>query len=167
MAWELFSQQSNKVVFMDLTLTITNGKISTKLYAKPMVLHLYIPPFSCHTPGISTGLIHGHFFRAMMLCTHQHDIDRELSSFLQHLLERGYTLPYLLPIFLLAEHKALTHWSNYLHQHTNLPTHLSPQSAQNDAAFLHLPFHPANPPSANIQHIWCSTVLTPPTKPLL
>ena len=76
--WE-FSQRSNEVVFMDLSLTITNGRIATSLYAKPMALHLYIPPFSCHAPGISLGLIYGHFFRVMMLCSHQHDIEQELS----------------------------------------------------------------------------------------
>ena len=84
--WE-FSPRSNKVVFMDLSLTITNGRIATSLYAKPMALHLYIPPFSCHAPGISSGLIYGHFFRVMMLCSHQHDIEQELSSFLHCLLD--------------------------------------------------------------------------------
>ena len=164
LTWE-FSERSNEVVFMDLTLKITNGKITTKLYAKPMALHLYIPPFSCHAPGVSTGLIHGHFFRVMLLCTHQHDINRELSSFLQRLLDRGYTLPYLLPIFLSAEQKALSHRSTYLQQQTNpLPNHPR-QLTHNDAAFLHLPFHPANPPSTTIQHLWRSTILAPPTKP--
>ncbi len=43
LTWEC-SQRSNKVVFMDLTITLTNGKITTKLFAKPMALHLYIPP---------------------------------------------------------------------------------------------------------------------------
>lgn len=164
--WEL-SQRSNEVVFMDLTITITNGKISTKLYAKPMALHLYIPPFSCHTPGISMGQINGHFFRVMMLCTHQHEIDHELSNFLHRLLDRRYTLPYLLPIFLSTEQKAPAHQSNYLHQHINPPTHHQKQNPQNDATFLHLPFHPTNPPSTNIQQIWRSTVLTPPMKPPL
>jgi hypothetical protein len=47
-----FSQCSNEVIFMDLTIMLTNGKISTKLYAKPMVLYLF-PPFSYHAPCIA------------------------------------------------------------------------------------------------------------------
>jgi hypothetical protein len=98
----------------------------------------------------------------MMLCTHQHDIEHELSSFLHRLLDRGYTLLFLLAIFLSAEQKALTHQSNYLQPQTN-----PQQTTHNNATFLHLQFHPANPPSTNIQHIWCSTISTPPAKPPL
>ena len=74
---------------MDLTITLTNGKITTKLYAKPMVLNLYIPPFSCHASGMAAGHIHGQFYRFIMLCTYQHDIKQELSIFFQCLLDRG------------------------------------------------------------------------------
>jgi hypothetical protein len=165
LTWE-FSQRSTEVVFMDLTITLTNGKISTKLYAKPLALHLYIPPFSCHAPGVSTGLIYGHFYRVMMLCTYQHDIDRELSNFLHRLLARRYTLTHLLPIFLSAEQKALTH-RTHLRQQTHQPTHQPPQQDSQDSAFLRLPFHPANPPSHAIKQIWRSTLLTPPAKPPL
>jgi hypothetical protein len=105
LTWE-FSQRSNEAVFMDLTIMLTNGKITTKLYAKPMALHLYIPPFSCHAPRVTTGLIHGHFYHVIMLCTYQHDIKRELSKFFQRLLDRGYTINFLLPIFPLSRTKS-------------------------------------------------------------
>ena len=108
LTWE-FSHRSNEVVFMDLTITLTNGKITTKLFAKPLALHLYIPPFSCHAPGVATGLIHGHFYRVIMLCTYQHDVERELTTFFHRLLDRGYTIDFLLPIFLSAEIKANSH----------------------------------------------------------
>ena len=139
LTWE-FSQRSNEVVFMDLTITLTNGKISTKLYAKPiMALHLYIPPFLCHAPGVSTGLIFGHFYQVMTLCTYQHDINQELTNFLHHLLAWGYTLTYLLPVFLSAKHKALTHWTR-LCQQTHPSTLQPPLKNPHDSAFLHLPF---------------------------
>ena len=56
--WE-FSNRSSTVTFMDLNINLREGKIFTSLYAKPMALHLYIPPSSCHAPGIATGLIYG------------------------------------------------------------------------------------------------------------
>ena len=43
LTWE-FEAQSDKVNFMDLTITIQNGHVSTSLFEKPLNLHLYIPP---------------------------------------------------------------------------------------------------------------------------
>ena len=61
LTWE-FSPRSNTVNFMDIVITLTNGKFTTKLNSKPSALHLYIPPSSCHAPGVATGLIFGHIF---------------------------------------------------------------------------------------------------------
>ncbi|KAL7548459.1 hypothetical protein ACHAWF_011743 [Thalassiosira exigua] len=41
---------------MDLTVQITDEAIQTKLYKKPLALHLYILPSSCHPPGVITEL---------------------------------------------------------------------------------------------------------------
>ncbi len=59
--WE-FSDRTHMVTFMDLNITLSRGRLYTSLYAKPLALHLYIPPSSCHAPGITTGLIYRHFF---------------------------------------------------------------------------------------------------------
>ncbi len=55
----IFSERANKVVFMDLQLKIDGKKITSSLNAKPMALHLYILPHSCHTPGVLSGLVFG------------------------------------------------------------------------------------------------------------
>ena len=55
--WEL-NAPSDKVDFMDLTITITECKISTSLFEKPLNLHLYIPPHSVHPPGLLPGIVH-------------------------------------------------------------------------------------------------------------
>ena len=54
LSWE-FSKRSKSVVFIDMTIEIEDGKIVTSLYAKPLALYLYIPPHSCHAPGVHTG----------------------------------------------------------------------------------------------------------------
>ena len=59
LTWD-FTERSHTTVFMDLKVTLQNGHFSTTIYAKPMALHLYIPPSSLHAPGIATGLISGH-----------------------------------------------------------------------------------------------------------
>ena len=46
----IFSERMTEVVFMDLQLKIEAKKVVTSLHAKPMALHLYIPPHSCHAP---------------------------------------------------------------------------------------------------------------------
>ncbi len=98
LTWE-FSPRSHAVTFMDLNVTLSDGKISTK----PMALHLYLPPTSCHTPGLTVGLIHSHFYWLFMLCSHkkaEKDIELEIYNFFNRLFDRGYSLPTLVPIFL-------------------------------------------------------------------
>ncbi len=52
-----FSKCTDVAIFMDLWLKIKGKKVTTSLYAKPMVLHLYLPPHSCHAPKVLSGLI--------------------------------------------------------------------------------------------------------------
>ena len=163
--WE-FTQRSQKVTFMDLTISLHTGRFATSLYAKPLALHLYIPPSSCHTPGLAHGLIHGHLHRIITLCTHQTDIDRKISAFYTRLLDRGYSPTHLFPLFLSAENKL-----NSLRHHTILPPTPAPNTQTHqpttNSVFLHLQYHPANPDTKIIQHIWRSTILNPPNKRLL
>ena len=173
LTWE-FSPRSHAVTFMDLNVTLSDGRISTSLYAKPMALHLYLPPTSCHTPGLTVGLIHGHFYRLFMLCSHEKDIELEIYNFFNRLLDRGYSLPTLVPIFLNAENKARTRRAQQLLLQQNLHTgpeidsrctalsvH-TPSSLNDKSVCLHLRYHPANPPSRTIQALWRRHVLTPP-----
>lgn len=162
--WE-FSDRSSDVIFMDLNIHLRRGKIFTSLYAKPMVLHLYIPPSSCHAPGIATGLIYGQFYRIFQLCSHKHDIEREIYLFCTRLLDRGYSLSDLIPLFLNAEIKAKNHVisKRTLRLQQRNPQEQSqvtpPNSEQN--IFLHLKYHPNNPPAKMIQHDWRTHVMSP------
>jgi hypothetical protein len=49
--WEV-SQRSNTAIFLDLQLTIKNGRVAYTLYEKPLNLHMYLPPHSAHPPGV-------------------------------------------------------------------------------------------------------------------
>ena len=67
LTWE-FTELSNSVNFLDLTLTIMpDGHTKTKLFEKPMALHLYIPPHSMHPPGILTSHMFGSILRKFRL----------------------------------------------------------------------------------------------------
>jgi hypothetical protein len=158
--WE-FTQRSDTVVFMDLNIRLHNGHITTSLYAKPLALNLYIPPSSCHMPGLLTGLIYGHFHRVTTLCTHRHDIESELSQFFRRLVDRGHSPTHLIPLFLSAETKIQANLNTRSLQHQH------PPARTNDNTFLHLQYHPSNPNSGEIQRLWRSNILTPPNKPPL
>ena len=56
-----FTPLTNQVEFMDLNISLSKGQFSTNLFEKPLALHLYIPPHSCHPPGCFKGLLTGWF----------------------------------------------------------------------------------------------------------
>ena len=72
LTWE-FNPPSDKVDFMDLTISIHKGKITMSLFEKPLNLHLYIPPHSAHPPGLLPGIVHSTLFRIFTLCSDLND----------------------------------------------------------------------------------------------
>ena len=173
--WE-FSERCHKATFMDLNIKLSNGRLYTSIYAKPLALHLYIPPTSCHAPGMTSGLIYGHFYRLFMLCSHESDIEKEIYLFFTRLLDRGYSFPTLLPLFLNAEQKARQARAKHLqHILRNNPHNLSTDTshhrgtsannntdADDKGIFFHLKYHPSNPSAKEIQRLWRHHILTPP-----
>ena len=66
LTWE-FSERSNTVDFMDMTITINNSnKIETTLFEKKMNLHLYIPPHSAHPRDYFWELYTAHSFESSL-----------------------------------------------------------------------------------------------------
>ncbi len=144
---------------MDLLLKIDGKKIVTSLFAKPMALHLYIPPHSCHAPGVLSGMILCNVLRIHQLCSHATNIISELKLFFHHLLDQGYQSSQLMPLF----QQATDNTKNYLR--CTALDHFRAKSRKDIAyccrVFLHLPYHPANPSSKSIQKLWCDMVATP------
>ena len=167
--WE-FSNRSSDVTFMDLNIHLSEGgRLHTSLYAKPMALHLYIPPTSCHAPGIATGLVFGHFYRLYQLCSRQDDIEQEMYLFFKRLLDRGYSLSQLVPLFIAAETQAKQRVAAKHAQQTNPQSDpsRSQQTYPTTQTFFHLQYHPLNPPANEIQQLWRNHILSPPGGPPL
>ena len=55
--------------FMDLTISIVDGRLNTIIYKKYQNLYLYIPPSSSHPKGVLTGLIFGQVLWIRRLCS--------------------------------------------------------------------------------------------------
>jgi hypothetical protein len=105
-----FSPRSQSTIFMGMTISIEDGKLETALHAKPLALYLYIPPHSCHAPGVLTGLIYGVVLRIHQLCSKENDINRELYLFMRRILDRGHDLDNTTNLF----SKAMCNASKYL-----------------------------------------------------
>jgi hypothetical protein len=155
----IFSDRSKEVIFMDLRLTIEGRQIKSSLYAKPMALHLYLPPHSCHAPGVLSGLVFGNVLRIHQLCSNEGDIMKELKLFFHRLLDRGYQSNQLTPLFQQAIDNAKTHLQRTALEHLRAKS--KKEMAHRRRVFLHLPYHPSNPSSKTIQKMWAKRVATP------
>eukprot|EP00957_Ditylum_brightwellii_P085513 6504111-Ditylum_brightwellii.AAC.1 len=96
--WEVI-ESNTSAVFMDLTISIKNGKIHTTRFEKSLNLYLYIPPHSAHPPGALNGIIFGQIHQIFILCLEQPDIKKSVNQFYVCLLQRGYQRTDILPIF--------------------------------------------------------------------
>jgi hypothetical protein len=153
LSWD-FSTRSSSVDFLDLTVTITNGRIETCLYEKALNLYLYLPPHSAHPPGVLKGLIFGMLLRINTLTTNPNARTAYIHRFYQRLLARGYSKSQLLPLF----DSAISH-ANKKCQQSNATT-TSP-------IYFHLPFHPSDPSSKQLQYLFRTILLEPPGEPAL
>ena len=86
----IFKEGSEKVNYMDMTISIRKDQIVTSLYEKSMNIYLYIPPYSAHPPGVLTGLVSGNILWIHSLCSDQEDINLRMKQFYARLLVRGY-----------------------------------------------------------------------------
>eukprot|EP00957_Ditylum_brightwellii_P131737 10046998-Ditylum_brightwellii.AAC.1 len=80
MEWT-FELANTSANFMDLAITIKNGKITTKLYEKSLNLYLYIPPHSAHPPGVLNGIIFGQIHCIFTLCSERANISKSINQF--------------------------------------------------------------------------------------
>jgi hypothetical protein len=160
-----FSERSHEVVFMDLRLTIEGKRIKSSLYAKPMALHLYLPPHSCHAPGVLSGLIFGNVLRIHQLCSNAKDVMKELKLFFHRLLDRGYQSNQLTPLFQQAIDNAIEYLQRTTLEHLRAKS--KKETAHHRRVFLHLLYHPSNPTSKTIQKLWAERVANPPDQPPL
>lgn len=160
-----FTKRDTKVDFMDMTISIAGNKIETTLFEKPLALHLYIPPHSCHPPGVATGLIMSKVLRIFYLCSKSEDIEAKLKQFYGELRDRGYQEKFINPVF----DRAIANSKRYLSQTEAYRQQIKAQKEElgKRRVFFHIQYHPANPSSRELQQLWNRTVFCPPGKPQL
>ena len=157
--WEM-EPPSKSVAFMDLVITIRGSHIETTLYEKEHHLHLYIPPHSYHPPGLLPGMVHGMIFRINTLCSEQSDKNKKTLNFFFQLQRRGWSPSTLRPIFKKAIRRAISY--------TGPKTAYAKNKQSKRSVLFHLRYHPQNPSSSMLQHLWNKHICNPPwpKKPL-
>ena len=154
LTWDI-SARKQSVDFLDLTISIgEDRRINTTLYEKPLNLHLYLPPHSSHPPGVLLGLVYGNVRRIHTLCSNPQDKINRTQEMFKHLISRGFKAPDLLPIFDKAIKKANDTFID------------ATPAAELDTnpVFLHLQYHPGDPPACAIQQAWRDCVSHPPNR---
>jgi hypothetical protein len=125
-----------------------------------MALYQYISPTSYHPPGALTGLVLGQILRIFQLCSRDEDINSELAAFHHRLLDHGYKATNIIPLLI----KGIDNANHYLSL-TEAQREEAKKARMGHAyekVFFHLPFHPQNPSSGVIQHLWRDLILSPP-----
>ena len=157
-----FLQRSREIIFLDMIVEIVDDRLETRLYHKPQALHLFLPPNSCHAPGVTYGLICSMVLRIYSLCSRSQDIKNELVDLFRCLVDRGHQARILAPLF----SRAIANAKKYIAQDPAYRERKKQELAEagRRRVFLHLPYHPNDPPAQVIQDLWRRHVAAPHRK---
>jgi hypothetical protein len=94
--WEV-QKPATSLDFLDvsLSLNLTEGKILTKSYQKPMNLHSYITPSSAHSQATFKGLIYGFVRRYWLQNSNPQDYSEMIRTFVTRLRKRNHSLYFI------------------------------------------------------------------------
>jgi hypothetical protein len=138
-----------------LELSITKTGIHTSIFEKKLNLYLYIPPHSAHAPGVLRGLVTGMTSRIFRLTTSLRDKRTALRALFLRLCNRGYSSETLRTLFVAAL------------DHLDRPAFDEKWYEHEKRCFFHLPYHPDDPSSKDIQRLFRQHLLEPNAEPRL
>ena len=87
------SVSDRAVNFLDVTVKISEGKISTDLYTKPTDKHLYLLSSSCHPRHCTRSIPKSQALRLRRICSDDATFETRSSELSEHLTKRGYKKP--------------------------------------------------------------------------
>ena len=146
--WKV-NEPSTCVNFLDLTLTIENGLITSKTYQKPTNLYQYICRNSAHPPWMIKGVIYSMLRRYHRQNTKEEDYWKVSMKYYNHLKDRGWTRQQLEPIFISAHDKIINP------DKTN--TKKANEMSNREIAILHMEYNKFDIPRWEIREIWNET----------
>ena len=79
-----------KIDFLDVTISIENGFLTTDLYAKPTDKHMYLNRNSSHPETTKSAIPYGLGIRAKRICSSNDRYKSRRTEIKRHLVKRGY-----------------------------------------------------------------------------
>ena len=86
------SYSQEKIDFLDTTIKIENGCLTSTLYTKPTDSHSYLLYDSCHPKHIMTSIPYSQFLRIRRICTHWTDFMANAMALVNYLVARNYPI---------------------------------------------------------------------------
>jgi len=123
--------------FLDQKIKIEQNQLITSTYQKPMNLYLYIPPISAHPISCFKGLINGELIWYWYQNSREEDFILTTSSFIKRLLQRGHSIPELIPLLQNAASKI----DNYFRL---TPNNKTTNNSDENTLYIHWRHHPHN-----------------------
>jgi hypothetical protein len=132
-----------------------------------MNLYLYLPPKSAHSPGVLQGTVIGTIYRYWRLISDQKEFQSQCEKFFHRLIARGYSPDKLCNLFATALNRIPTIATK--NKNLNVNNESLAQLLDNlcRQCYIHLTYHPLDPPRCYIQHLACECHLQPKGEPTL
>jgi hypothetical protein len=88
-----FTHQSSseKVSFLDISISLENGFLQTDLFTKPTDSHAFLCQHSCHPTHVKRNLPYSQFLRLRRLCSEENRFQQRCDEMERHLYARGYS----------------------------------------------------------------------------
>ena len=80
----------DSLAFLDLKITIQNGRLETTVYSKPTDSHLYLHASSCHNKSSIEGIQKGVALRLRRICSRDEDYQSKSREYSAYLVGRGH-----------------------------------------------------------------------------
>ena len=103
--WSVSAIGFQQVPFLDACYSFENGRVTTKLYQKPLNLYHYVPRASRHHQNVFRSVAYSEYLRLCRRCTHWRDRQHFAGLLRQRLLRRGYLSSEITSAFQRARHK--------------------------------------------------------------
>ena len=81
---------NTSIPFLDVSVTLEGGKLTTDLYCKSTDKHQYIYHTSCHPKHTKTSLPYCLALRLCRICSSENLFQQRTNEMLHHLIQRGY-----------------------------------------------------------------------------
>ena len=83
-------QTTSSIPFLDVEISVKEGKLKTDLYRKPTDRNQYLLPSSCHPAHCTENIPFSLALRIVRICSEETDRDRRLTELKEMLLARDY-----------------------------------------------------------------------------